>query len=795
MEEQLQTTEAKNELSKLGLKDLFFKYIRFLPLFIVSIALSLIAAYTYLRYTTPIYQSTGSLIIREENKGTSDKLNELISADNEVNIQNEIELLKSRPIMERVIDALDLNFSYYAKGKVRETNIYKAVPFVLEVFALEDSATTFSLNIQFANPHSFSINGEEKLISFNQAFKNRDGVFKLIKKEGVIGEEYVIKYDPANLLVKELLDNLLIVPKGNTNILLLSMEATNPQLAADVVNRLMEEYRQYSVEEKIESITQQLTFINSRLGVVDDELDSVTSNLNRYRKANNLIDFEAQSSDLFVQIREADKQSNEMQAQLAIVDLIESNLLNNRNNFNTTPSALSIPDPTLNNLIAAYNVIQLERKALSDKNVPVGNPLIQEKGEAIEKLRQKILQNLNTIRTSYSTSLTDMRNEGGAAQSKVRALPEKQQRLLEIVRQQETKQRVYDILLEQKERSSISLAATTSNIKVVDTARPNSIAIKPNRWNVQSIAIFIGLILPALFIFLLEILNDKITTRNDIERLTDATILGEVGHSDSNDALVVKSNNRSVVAEQFRIIRSNLQYVIHAIKKPVILVTSSFSGEGKSFISTNIGAVMALAGKRTVILEFDIRKPKILSHLNLAKRPGLTNYLLGKAPLEGLAVAVPGNENLFVLACGPIPPNPSEMLLDPKLTDLFDYLRSNFDMVIMDTAPVGMVSDALTLSKFADATLYIARQGHTYKKQVGLIDEFYRQGKLPKISLILNDIKLRSGYGYYGYGRYGYGYGTGYFDDEEMPPPTLLHRWFGWLDITRWTKRKKKAKA
>ncbi|HEY0731237.1 MAG TPA: CpsD/CapB family tyrosine-protein kinase, partial [Chitinophagaceae bacterium] len=307
---------------------------------------------------------------------------------------------------------------------------------------------------------------------------------------------------------------------------------------------------------------------------------------------------------------------------------------------------------------------------------------------------------------------------------------------------------------------------------------------------------FIGLLLPALFVFALEMLNDKVTTRHDIEKITEATILGEVGHSYAADPLVVTSNNRGIVAEQFRIIRSNLQYVLNHIDKPVILVTSSFSGEGKSFVSTNIGAVMALAGKKTVVLEFDIRKPKVLSHLNMGKRPGLTNYLLGKVAAEELPVQVPGQENLYVIACGPIPPNPSEMLLDARIGELFAYLKANYDVVMVDTAPVGMVSDALTLSKFADATLYIVRQGHTYKKQIGLVDELFRQGKLPKISLILNDVKLQAGYGYYGYGRYGYGqgYGSGYFVDEEAPAPSLMNTWLGWIGLNGKHKKKKRKK-
>jgi capsular exopolysaccharide synthesis family protein len=249
-----------------------------------------------------------------------------------------------------------------------------------------------------------------------------------------------------------------------------------------------------------------------------------------------------------------------------------------------------------------------------------------------------------------------------------------------------------------------------------------------------------------------------------------------------------------VIAEQFRILRSNLQYILTNTPKPVIMVTSSFSGEGKSFISTNMGAVMALAGKKTVILEFDIRKPKIVSGLDMPKGPGLTNFILGKQTADQLPVLVKGYDNLYVLPCGPIPPNPGELLLDPKLDELFVYLKANFDVVIMDTAPVGMVSDALTLSKYADCTLYIVRQGHTFKKQIGLVDEYYTVGKLPKISVVLNDVKVQAGYGAYGYGRgYGYGYGAGYFEDEPTPP-TRIQKWFGWMGAKNGTAKKQKAK-
>lgn len=252
-----------------------------------------------------------------------------------------------------------------------------------------------------------------------------------------------------------------------------------------------------------------------------------------------------------------------------------------------------------------------------------------------------------------------------------------------------------------------------------------------------------------------------------------------------------------MVAEQFRTIRSNLDYIISRIKRPVILVTSSFSGEGKSFVSTNMGAVMGLAGKKTIILEFDIRKPRVLAGLKMGKHKGLINYLAGNIQLDQLILPIPDAENLFVLPCGPIPPNPSELLLDSRVDSLFDALRQNFEIIIIDTAPVGMVSDALTLAKYADCTLYLVRQGHTYKKQISLIDEVYRENKLPKVSVVINDVKLKPGYGYYGYGRYGYGTGYiygekySYYEEEKFVEQSIWSKIAGWINPANWFLKRK----
>ncbi|RYG02269.1 MAG: polysaccharide biosynthesis tyrosine autokinase [Chitinophagaceae bacterium] len=351
-------------------------------------------------------------------------------------------------------------------------------------------------------------------------------------------------------------------------------------------------------------------------------------------------------------------------------------------------------------------------------------------------------------------------------------MPAKEKKLLDVTRQQNILQELYSFLLQKKLETAIGSASTISNIKVVDPAIPGG-QVSPKPSSLYIIALMIGLAIPAAIVALREILNDKVKSKADITNNTNAPVLGEIGHAEDSTTLVVTKNNRKFLAEQFRIIRSNLQYILPKVDKPVIHVTSSFSGEGKSFISTNLGAVLALSGKRTVILEFDIRKPKIMAGLGLKERTGITNYIVGNADLEDIIYQVPDIDDLYVIPCGPIPPNPAEMLLSERINDLFTSLRQRFDTVIIDTAPVGLVSDGVILGKYADASIYIVRYNYTLKKQIQLIDDIFRNKKLPHLSIIINDISAGGGYGgYYGYGGYGYGYSSDYYDSAENTSTT-----------------------
>ena len=605
-----------------------------------------------------------------------------------------------------------------------------------------------------------------------------------------LSKEYNIIWQPVAAAANSFASTLQVQPKAvGTGILNLSMITPNQQLGIDIVNGVMVEYDSVTIEEKNIQAERAIKFMNERLDTLDIELEKVQSRLVKLRQQSGLIDLEKQAGGYFSNITETDKLIlGEVEKQNA-ADQIQQ-YLNNSNNkyqpFNLVPSSLGLEDATLNTLVNAYNIAQTERKNDLEGGISEQHPVIKQSEKQIEDLRNRILESVKSIKQQIELSLGEFRRQSLSAQSQIRLLPEKTKELLEVERQVLVKQDLYNVLQKKKEETAISRASQISNSKIINQASSSGLPVKPNKRAIQILAILLGLGLPAMFVFIREVLNDKISTRFDIEKITPAPILGEIGHSYSEKGLVVTKTTRKMVAEQFRIIRSNLQYITGKSDKSVILVSSSFSGEGKSFVSINMGAVLSLAGKKTIILEFDIRKPKILSALEISKKPGITNFLVGKASMEELPVPIKDFDNLYVLPCGPIPPNPAELLLTAKVDEMFDWLRKNFDVIIIDTAPVGMVSDAQTLGKYADCTLYIVRQGYTFKKQVALIDEFYQQQKLPRVSIIINDVKVKPGYGYYGYGRYGYGYGYGSnygYYEEETPKGSYIDRLLGLLNV------------
>ncbi len=775
--------QNKTDLSNLSLRDQFYKYVRYLPLFVVSIAISLLASYVYLRYTVPVYSSTGSMLIKDE-KSTggkaSDKVEELFISNATANVQSEMEILKSRPLMRRVVDKLDLSLDYYGVGKIKTVNVYKRAPFKIVPIALKDSSRYISVDVSQKSVNQFQVDGLSKLVAYGETFDLPEGSFRLDRSGAPgIGNLYRFTWRSPDAAAAEYASLIKVAPKTvGTGILNISIQANSPQLCSDVVNELIAQYSIYSVEQKKISNNQILDFVNARIDDIGARLDSVQDLYLDYQVRNNIVNPEAQLALYFENVVKSDEVGTQQVLNLSIAEMLDNYLVDKKNEFSkvVVPSTLGLSDPTLNGLITAYNQAQFERRSLVEGNVPLANETVKQLDGQLEKLRLSIRENLRNIRSLTQSVIGEARQRSSLNQSQLNAMPQKLKDLAELKRQLETYQSLHELFIKKREETAIASASTVSSSSIIDKADSNEIPVSPNRHSVQLIAFLIGLGIPALFIFASELFNDKVMSRFDIEKYTQAPILGEVGHSFGETTLVIRKNSRSMVAEQFRILRTNLQYFLSKKEKATILITSTLSGEGKSFASTNIAAAQALTGKKTVLLEFDIRKPKILSGLGMEKGPGITNFLVGKLDDLGSAIRpLPDCENLFVLGCGPVPPNPAEILLDSKIDELFDYLKSNFDVVVIDTAPVGMVSDGVTLGKFADCTLYMMRQNYSYKRQLALIDDYYQQKRLPSLSIVLNDVKAQSGYGYYGYGRYGYGYGySSYFEEDKKSKKTRM---------------------
>jgi len=767
--------EITGKEPEFNLKEFIFRYLRYLPWVMVSVAFTVLVAYISIRYTTPVYQAYGKMMLKKQTSNSArERFDDVFLMQGTINLGDEIEQIRSTSIARRVVKRLNFQVAYYNKGNIRASLLHKnESPIVLVVKDSANTAPPFSVHLTVKNDLEFTIEGSTKSYLFGETI-NWGNVTFTIGRTGFplsayVSPEYICSYSPINNVAGALAGGINVKQSTDySNVLLMTYQTPNPRIAMDVVNAFMDAYEESNLEEKKQIAINTLQFIDEQLDTLRRELGGVERNLQNFREQNRVLDVDNQSSIFLENASNVDKERTGLQVKLRVVDYLINYLKDERNAFKT-PSTLGIDEPALLQSIMEYNRLQLDRQS-SLKTIPAANPVIVDIEKAIDKLRGDILQSLQNVRESYLMMINSLQQETGTTEKEIQSIPGKQKRLLEITRQQKILEELYSFLLQKKLETSIASASAVSSSRVIEPAAMPSVPIKPEKGSIYAMAIFLGIVIPIAIIFLLHVLNDKVQSRADIEKISNIPILGEVGHSsDRETALIVNSNNRSYVAEQFRILRSNLQYFLPKNEKPVILITSSFMGEGKSFISTNVGAVLAMSGKRTVILEFDIRKPKILKGLNMAESRGITNFVVGTSNLDSYIMPVPQVENLYAISCGPIPPNPADLLLDSRISEIFEYVKKHFDAVIVDTAPVGMVSDAIVLGAFANTSIYIVRHNYTFKKQIRFINELYQENKLPKISIVINDVKAQKGYGsYYGYG-YGYGYGqkNSYFEEAR----------------------------
>lgn len=763
----LKKEEKKFRLSP---KELVFKYIIYLPFIVAFVGISLFCAYIYLRYQIPYYNSSISLLIKDERgsrgSGGTEALDEIVLFKSRTNLANEIEVLKSATLMENVVKELGLNTQYWIEGNLKRSEFYNNRFFLYEGLSKIDSSRSFTVVLKFNDKQHFMVEGlDNQWYAAGQVIHGHHGDFKihLLHPEAVNTQnKYSVQWQPPFSAAAGYAGGLGIRQLNNhASILKIDLVTEIPQKGIDILNGLVRAYNQSVVANKNKVIESTVKFIDDRLVLLSAELGKVEQGLQDFRQKNEIIDIETQGQSQFALLNENEEKLSELEVRIRVIDMIDEYVRNPQKKYSLVPSSLGIDDPTLQTMVASYNQLQLEREQ-KIQVMPAANPTVKAMEAQLENVRLSILESLHNIRKPAFSQRKLLLNEQEQLRFQVRSVPHKERELLEIARQQGIKEKLYLFLLQKREESAITMASSTSNAASIDPATSSWSPVSPDTSGTYRSAFLFGLLLPIGLIYLKELLNDKIVSRGDIVKATLMPISGEITHNKTaTREMVIGPNNRSTIVEQFRMARTNLQYFIHDKKCPVILVTSSMPGEGKTFTSMNLGGVWALANKKTVILELDLRKPKISKTLGFQNRKGISNFILGDAALNELPVPVESIPNLYVVPAGPTPPNPSELLLEPRLQHLFDYLKQNFEIIIIDSAPVGLVSDAKVLSAEADATVYIVRQRFTPKKQLEFVNDIYINKVFPNCSLLVNDVKQTGINSYYGYG-YGYGYMYGY---------------------------------
>ncbi len=757
--------------------DFFKQYIPYWPLFVILAIVSLFGAWVYLRYSIPVYQVNAKLLVKDEKKGMneSEVLDALNLFGEKKIVENETDILKSWPLLESTVKDLKMYTSQWKRGKVKDLELYgKHAPLIVTAYNSDSIKSVgnipFSFDLQKKNitidkttiPSGgvIVVNGQKFKVELNPIYKPSDE------------EAFILQFHNVADLSLIIQSGLAITPTSKQSSMInVSLLATVPAKGKDFVNHLFKVYQNASLEDKNQVAQNTLSFVDERLGLVTQQLDSVEKNIKDYKTSKGIVDISAQGSIFLESMKETDNKLTEVDIQLGVLKDVENYVQGKGKNPGTVPSIIGINDPTLGGLLDKLYAAELEYKRLEAVTGQQNDQLVILR-EQMAQLRPNILENIESIKRNLQVSKSKM--SGGLSQTNalLRTIPEKEKALLEISRQQAIKNNIYTFLLEKREEAALSYASAVADSRVIEGAKSTREPIKPVIPMVYGIAFAIGMVLAILYVAVKEKFNNRIMFSKDIENIAKVPIIGEVSHSSTADDFVIAEGKRTAVAEQIRAIRSNLSYFgINEKGNNVLLITSSIPGEGKSFISTNLGVSLTLTGKRVVLLELDLRKPKVSSIFGIKKEKGISNYLVGATTLDQI-VQPTSFKNLFLISSGPIPPNPTELLLLPAFEKMIDDLKAQFDVVVIDTPPIGLVSDAQILSPYADASIFVVRHNHTPKSYLQLLRNLYEANKYKNMSVVFNGVKQRGmniygrSYGYgYGYGNE-YGYGAGYYDES-----------------------------
>ena len=813
MEELNNNTTAANgyvaeveEESAFNIRNLMAIFILNWKWFVFSIILCLGVAYTYLRYTTPVYQAAAKMLVKDENGGRSSRRS-LLSAENlgmmsnSQGIDNEMEIIASRSIALEAVKELKLYTSYYHEGRIVDRLYYKNQPLTvdLDLPSLEKLKMPISLRITY-KAGKYEVHGKYTIahkgergyepreinavlpvipariktsVGFLTFLPNSESTAHM--KEG---QTLIVNISPLSNTAASFAGKLGVQPTSrSTSILLLTLTDVNVQRAADYLKQLVTSYNEEANNDKNIIAVRTEEFINSRLEKINAELGMTEGQLESFKRQNKVVEIGMTASNAFSQSTSYDEKLAEMATQLALLNSITDYMNLPQNKYQTLPSNVGLTDQAASSLINKYNEIVLERNRLlrtASENSPTVIPLTEQLNDLTASIRRAMAQ----ARNNYEIQRNAMQNQFSKYSAQVQQSPVQERILNQIGRQQEVRSGLYLMLLQKREENSISLAATADKGKLID--EPTFYGqISPNRNNILLGALGIGFIVPFLTLLFLQLMRYKIEGRNDVEALTRLPILADIPvaseRAKTKADIVVHENKNNMMEEVFRSLRTNLQFMLKDNQK-VVMLTSSTSGEGKTFIAANLAVSFALLGKKVVLVGLDIRKPRLSKLFDINDtESGITRLLVHDNPSADMVrqqILPSGiNKNLDLLMAGPIPPNPAEIIARESLDKVFGILNEMYDYIIVDTAPVGLVTDTISIGRVTNATIFVSRADYTAKSAFSYLNELSDSNKLPNASVVINAVDLsKKKYGYYyGYGRYGrygkyaaysgYGYG------------------------------------
>lgn len=800
--EEVKNMNQVEEQSSFDLKAILTMLILNWQWFVLSVILCLGIAFCYLRYTTPIYQASAKMLIKDEdqtNKRASQmfaNLNNIGMMTNSTGIDNEMEILKSTTISEQAIKDQKMYVLYYEKGTIKKNYIYKRQPINVDIdnkglselqnpleLAITRKGNNYEVDYEFFEPVELgqkpskkTIKGQKTLTHIPAAFKTRAGIITLSQntneglEEGKTLHATIVSPTKMALAYCKALN---ISPSSKqTTIAVLTLTDSNPQRALDYLDALTTAYNRQANEDKNIIAYRTEEFINGRLEKISAELGHTDGSIEQFKRNNQMIELQMNATQTMANANEYDQKLIEVNMQIALLNNLSTFIDDESNNYQVIPSNIGLEDPSTTQLITNYNKEVLERNTLL-RTASETNPAVKPYTARLDQLHNSIKKAMAQTKNTLEIQRNSLNQQYAKYQGQVLKSPEQQRVMTDIGRQQEVQTALYTMLLQKREENSISLAATADKGRLIDNPTYEG-KVKPRGAIVMLIGLILGAGIPFGILMIINYFKYKVENRDDIAKLTNAPVIADVAvaseSAKSKADIVVHENKNNMMEEIFRGMRTNLQFMLHEGEK-VIMTTSSIAGEGKTFCVSNLAISFALLGKKVVLVGLDIRKPRLaeLFEINDHKH-GITPLLAMANPtvedVKSQIVSSGVNNNLDLLMAGPVPPNPAELVERKQLETIIDILKENYDYVLIDTAPVGLVTDSLQITRVANVTMAVVRADYTPKDNILMLDELSKEQKLKNMAIVLNGIDMSKkkhsynyGYGKYGtYGRYGRSY-------------------------------------